>query len=265
MKIPSLHRSRIRSASGFTMIEIALALGVVAFALVALIGVLPTGLTVQKDNLEDTIINEDGTFLLEAIRSGSRGANELTNFVEAITVSNRVDGSTTFTNDPLATRFLTNGAAVIGRLSTPKYSVRSDGTFLENRVTARVRAISGSAISRDPALKDFAFVYQATVEVVPFQLLPREALDDQAGGLSAFERESRAANRRLTEQMSVNSWEIRLSLQWPLYQEKGQWRVGRNQKTFRTFVAGQLVTQNGLSFIVPNTFTRLEPPKASGK
>src|SRR2546428_5718272 len=40
-----------RSAQGgFTMIEIAIALAVIAFALVAIIGVLPIGLNVQRDN-----------------------------------------------------------------------------------------------------------------------------------------------------------------------------------------------------------------------
>jgi len=56
------------------MVEIAIALGVVAFALVAIIGVLPTGLTVQKQNREETIINQDGTLWLEAIRGGAIGS-----------------------------------------------------------------------------------------------------------------------------------------------------------------------------------------------
>ena len=36
------------SRRGFTMIEIAIALGVIAFALVAIMGILPLGLTVQR-------------------------------------------------------------------------------------------------------------------------------------------------------------------------------------------------------------------------
>lgn len=254
-----------RGGRAFTMIEIALALGVVAFAMVALIGVLPTGLTVQKDNLEDTIVNEDGTLLLEAIRSGSRGADELTNFFDSITVSNRQDGSIVFTNDSKAARFLTNGAAIVGLLSSPKYFVGTDKALVQNQVTAKMRAMSGSTLSRDPALKDFAFSYQATVEVVPFQLLPPEATNDRQEGLSKIDQEARAANRRLNEQMSVNSWEVRLHIQWPLYLDKGQWRVGGNRKVFRTFVAGQMVRQNGLSYIIPNTFTRVNTGGQNGQ
>src|SRR5437016_7186299 len=75
--------------AAFTMVEIALCLGVIAFALVAIIGVLPTGLRVQRDNREDTIINQEGLLWVEAIRSGSRGLDYLTNYVDTITISNR--------------------------------------------------------------------------------------------------------------------------------------------------------------------------------
>jgi len=55
-------RSASRSARrGFTMVEIAIALAVIAFALVAIIGVLPIGMNVQRDNRAETIINQDAT------------------------------------------------------------------------------------------------------------------------------------------------------------------------------------------------------------
>src|SRR5256886_13643426 len=77
-----------RNTAAFTMVEIALCLGVIAFALVAIIGVLPTGVRVQRDNREDTIINQEGLLLLEAIRSGSQGLDYLTNYFDTITISN---------------------------------------------------------------------------------------------------------------------------------------------------------------------------------
>jgi type II secretory pathway pseudopilin PulG len=61
-----------RSAAAFTMVEIAISLGVIAFALVAIIGILPTGLQTQKDNREETIVVEDARVLIEAIKSGGR-------------------------------------------------------------------------------------------------------------------------------------------------------------------------------------------------
>src|ERR1044071_7536606 len=79
---------RIKSSRGFTMVEIAFSLAIVAFALVAIMGVLPTGMTVQKDNREDTLINNDGSFWVEALRSGSRAIDDLTNYVEEISIAN---------------------------------------------------------------------------------------------------------------------------------------------------------------------------------
>src|SRR5688572_19987194 len=73
------------SETAFTMVEIAIALAVIGFALVAIIGVLPSGLEVQKDNREETVINQDAVYFMDAIRSGARGADDLTNYVFAIT------------------------------------------------------------------------------------------------------------------------------------------------------------------------------------
>src|SRR5215204_6714918 len=112
----------------FTMIEIAIALAVIAFALVAIIGVLPTGITVQKDNREDTIVNQDGPYLLEAIRTGAQGLDHLTNFVETIAVEN-IYGKVIYTNSPLnavAAPYdgsMSNGLRIIGLLTTPRYFI----------------------------------------------------------------------------------------------------------------------------------------------
>ena len=54
------------------MIEIALCLAIIGFALVAIIGVLPTGLNVQKDNREETIINQDAAVWMDAVRTAPR-------------------------------------------------------------------------------------------------------------------------------------------------------------------------------------------------
>src|SRR5258705_6459274 len=74
-------RRRLR---GFTMIEIALCLAIIGFALVAIIGILPAGMQVQKDNREDTVVNQDASYWMEAIRNGALGLDEMTNYVDAI-------------------------------------------------------------------------------------------------------------------------------------------------------------------------------------
>ena len=141
-----------RPTSAFTMIEIALSLAIIGFALVAIIGVLPAGLSVQRNNREETIISQDATYLMDAIRSGARGLDDLTNYVYAIT--NVVTGfdekgkilpntppfpitlGYTYTNytinnvlQPPADHIITNGYRIIGLLSTPKYSsIKPDGS-----------------------------------------------------------------------------------------------------------------------------------------
>ena len=86
-KLP-LRRRRSSAAlpvSGFTMVEIAICLAIIGFALVAIIGVLPIGMNTQRDNREETIINQDATVFIEAIRNGAHGLDDLTNYVYAIT------------------------------------------------------------------------------------------------------------------------------------------------------------------------------------
>ena len=134
------------------MIEIAICLAIIGISLVAIVGVLPLGMNVQRENRESTIINQDSTILLEAIRNGERGMSDLTNYVFAITnywteynsQSNYVAGnnganginngysystttiapgyvtpSGTFTA-PAAT--ISNGTNIIGLLSTPEFT-----------------------------------------------------------------------------------------------------------------------------------------------
>ena len=83
----TLHAPRwsLALCRAFTMIEIAISLAVIGFALVAILGVLPLGMNVQKENREETIINQDATVFLNAIRNGARGMDDLTNYVMAIT------------------------------------------------------------------------------------------------------------------------------------------------------------------------------------
>jgi hypothetical protein len=154
------------------MVEIAIALGVIGFALVAIIGILPSGLQVQRDNRAETIINQDGTFWLEAIRNGARGLDELTNHVESIEVK-LYDYSTdpptllvppaaysqpfTYGRGPFG---YTTGSNILGLLTTPAGVSNAE-------VTAVVSAISGAAAEKETtqANRELAFRYRMTVQV----------------------------------------------------------------------------------------------------
>src|SRR5687767_9923909 len=124
----------------FTMVEIALSLAVVAFALVAIIGVLPLGMTVQKDNREDTLIAQEGRYWLEAIKSGARGLTDLTNYVEQVKIEpNPSNNVPTIVIENNREPYLT-GPDIISLLSVQKYEL-INGRSVTNRITARVRTI----------------------------------------------------------------------------------------------------------------------------
>ena len=114
------------------MVEIAISLAIIGFALVAIIGVLPIGMNVQKDNREETIINQDATVFMNAIRSGAQGLDDLTNYVMAITnyvteydptmtkpVNHWANGYTTTNSDTTPQFPLTNGFRIVGLLTPP--------------------------------------------------------------------------------------------------------------------------------------------------
>ena len=169
-----------RPVRGFTMVEIAICLAIIGIALVAIIGVLPIGMNTQRDNREETIINQDATVLMEAIRSGSRGLDDLTNYVYAITNywtkfnrdgsvngnAGNINGYTT--NVTIAPNYyylsgdpLTNGMNIIGLLSTPEYTDDSgyptnnlfNGGY-SNHIVAYVRSLSGPAVEKPPQDND---------------------------------------------------------------------------------------------------------------
>jgi prepilin-type N-terminal cleavage/methylation domain-containing protein len=159
----------------FTLVEVAISLAIIGIALVAIIGVLPLGMNVQRDNREATVINQDATVFIEAIRSGSRGLDDLTNYVYAITnvwmkfgpngvVQNiNADGysykgsqiTKIFSNPPFFP--ITNGLRIIGLLSTPQLTDLNfnptdnllNGGY-SNHVVAYVRSLSGPAVEKPP-------------------------------------------------------------------------------------------------------------------
>jgi hypothetical protein len=217
------------------MVEIALSLAVVAFALVAIMGVLPTGLTVQKENREDTLINQEGRYWLEAIRSGARGLHDLTNYVESIEITSSSGSAIRLTNlvqNPISP------TEVISYLSTPKYDNMLQPT-ITNRVIARVKAITGLAVEKGPLTNEFSFRYQLQAELTADKPIPPELIE--SGSFTNL------TARGVAQGLS----DVRLVLRWPLTQRGNTWIVGNNKKTFRAKVAG-FKDANGL--IIPNRF-----------
>ena len=154
------------------MMEIAICLAIIGIALVGIIGVLPYGMNTQRDNREETIIGQDANMLLELIRNGSHGADDLTNYVYAIVntgsnpvgYTNGLAGKMGFLTSKFPSvsswsLFLTNGENIVGLLTTPEY-VDANNTSrpipgmnwggISNHVAAYARSMSGLAADKPP-------------------------------------------------------------------------------------------------------------------
>ena len=254
----------LRPASAFTLIEIAISLAVIGIALVGIIGVLPLGMNVQRENREGTIVNQDATIFLEAISKGAQGLDDLTNYVYAITNywtkfdangnvtggGNGINNGYTYSSS-LVTWPLTNGFNIIGLMSTPQLTdmngYPTNNLFsggYSNHVYAYVRSLSGSAVEKPPQnnsiIQQDAFAYRLlcvnAAMPVDFNLPP----DQQA----------------YSKQLAANLHELRLTFFWPI-QPNG--KVGLGRQTYRTLIAGKInvytTNLNYLYFYQSQSFT----------
>ena len=239
-----------RPTSAFTMIEIAISLAIIGIALVGIIGVLPLGLNAQRDNRESTVINQDATVFMEAIRNGARGDDDLTNYVYAIvnTGSNSVGylnpllagemnfSETAFPSVSAWNQNLTTGANIVGLLSTPEFA---NGT--SNHIIACIRSINGPAVEKPPQdnqiLQQDSFSYRIFCVNAPVaSASPNSAYGKQLGG---------------------NLHELRLTFLWPVL-PNGKLPPQPIHATYRSLIAGQVAqdaVNTNLYFYQPQSFT----------
>jgi len=236
-RCPALRDHRASSQSAFTMVEIALCIAIIGFALVAIIGVLPTAMRVQQDNRSDTIIDQDGTYLMEAIRHRAQGLDDLINYVKRTPSSVRIvtNSSSGFVTNFLAANDYDTSRKLIALLSTPR---TNNDDF---RVEAEFRAISGAAVEKYPN-SEMNFEYLLVAEVVPFS-----AFDAP----TAFPTVDPNAITRTARNLQNNLYELRLTLRWPLSVRNpdGPAVVGDNSKVFRTLVNGSLASEPDRAFV----------------
>ena len=259
-------------AAGFTMIEIAISLAVIAFALVAIIGIMPTGMQVQKDNNQETIINEDAKIWLNAIKNGALGVDDLTNYVYAITnysttysqsgaPSTAVYGFT-LTNSSVTPTFpLINGARIVGLLSTPRYMDTSSAgqaslRFTSNYVVAYVRSISGAANEKFPQTNtsslDLSFNYRMVSEVAEATYYDAQWTNYAAFATNSPEYAERFRYAMVARNLQTNLHDLRLVFRWPLFIDG---TVGNGKQTYRTMVGGHLMQTNDFGY--PNGVSNL--------
>lgn len=244
-------RSALRTRSAFTLIEIAICLAIIGFALVAIIGVLPIGMSAQRVNREQTVINQDASVLMEAIRGGAHGLDYLTNYVYAITNYRAVytggfSASSTvgWTTGPGG--YLSSGADIIGILSTPQFTDNTGNplaflpnTGYSNHVIAYVRSISGLAAEKPPQdnqiMREDTFTYRLYCVNAP-GAVPLGSPVGSFGG-----------------QLLGNQRELRLTFLWP---QLPNGKVGGGHQTYRATIAGQLSRTNGFFYYYqPQSFT----------
>lgn len=221
-----------RSEDAFTMIEVAMSLAIVAFALVAIIGVMPTGLNVQRQNADETIISQDGTYLLEAIRQGTLSAN-LTQLGTNLT---EIDLRSEFNavGNP-STYYWTNGVGsppsidqLVLHLARPRESENlSIGVAtapITNYVRLRFFALSGNmtAVLGNDSDK---MQYEVQIEVI-------------AGGSGLSDPNVFAATNQFTSSfIQGNLHTVKLTYRWPVLPTG---RLGSGRKVLLTQFRGYL-------------------------
>ncbi len=262
---------RTAPENAFTMIEIAISLAVIAFALVAIIGLLPRGMDVQKQNRQETIINEDATVFINGIRNGDRGLDDLTNYVTAITnywtiysiPGTPVSGYNGYTrtscgassgplNPPL---LLTNGYRIIGLLSTPNsVPMPPQGRtvrFRSNHIVACVRSISGPASEKYPqtnaAVQDLGLSYKLFATVAPWSTNNFAAAWTNFANVPTNEVASRSNFMILARTLQDNLYDLRLTFRWPLLPNGDVPDTGGRQ-VFRTMLGGDILMTNENGF-----------------
>ncbi|HEX3857153.1 MAG TPA: type II secretion system protein [Verrucomicrobiae bacterium] len=247
--------------SAFTLVEIAISLAVIGIALVAIIGVLPLGMNVQRDNREETVVNQDATVFLDAISHGARGLDDLTNYVYAITnywtffpINNGtpqsgIDGYslqgsqiTKISSPPFFP--ITNGLNIVGLLSTPEFTDLNfnptnnlfSGGY-SNHIITYVRSLSGAATEKPP--QDNQIIQQ---DAFGYRLLcvnAAVAVDTNIFNPLLYTNGPPAYAR----QLAANLREVRLTFLWPVLPNGG---VGSGRQTYRATVAGQILPTNSI-------------------
>jgi hypothetical protein len=239
---------------------------VIGFALVAIIGILPQGMNVQKDNREDTVISQDAPYFLNAIRNGEMRTNNsyLTNYVEEIIVTN-ITGYGTVTNiyvhtNPQFTNggdlLLSNDMNIIGLLTLPETDPRVlsvfgtgtpgtpsliEGVGVTNQVTAYVHAMSGSALQQNHANSAMAFRYQVNVEINPWNNGNQAFYTPLVNLYDAAPNPAMVANYANYMQNMLH--EVKLKFLWPILPNGN---IGEGRQTYRSLVNAHLYVTNVL-------------------
>jgi len=253
MKFFSNRASRsIKREHGFTMIEIALCLAIVGFSMVVIMGVLPLGGQVQKKNRESTLSLLDGNYLLEAIRNGAKGYDDLGLYVDEILLYAKPDA------DPVVIENNVSGGAywgtreIVGLLSAPQFLMTSSNVWVPNYLNnneilgnnyytnmtckLKVRSMNGTAADKNTleANRDFGMSYLVEAQILPVatNYMDMRNIKDNKSLNDQMQRE---------RAMSQCAWQVNLTLGWPVQKAaRGGYKAGEHSQEFHTVVSGSL-------------------------
>ena len=249
--------------------EIAISLAIIGIALVAIIGVLPIGMNVQQDNRQQTVVGQDASVFMDAIRNAALGLDDLTNYVYSINnawTKYAADGTVlvasnnlyTYSTFSIGTGYypeqgfppgipsgspITNGANIIGLMSTPEYTDVNGNPIptlfntigYSNHIVVSVHSISGLAVEKPP--QDNSLMQQDTFGYRIYCVNAPLATDTNNYSITNF-------LSPYQKQLFYNLHDLRLTFLWPLLPNGN---LGSGRQTFRTLVAGQLGRQPSLN------------------
>jgi len=267
-----------RRSQAFTMIEIAISLAIIGFAMVAIIGILPLGMNAQRDNRQETIVNQDASILMDAVRNGERGLDDLTNYVVGITNYTQVftrqgpkalhvwgysiRGST-FDGAPSSPQWpLTNGYSIIGLLSTPKLVPIDANSFTSNHVVSLFRSMSGPASEKppqlNPTMQELALSYRVIADVSAYGTNYYDPSWVNLNGLSTNNPAYTSITNYIlnVRAFQANLHDVRLTFLWPMLPSG---KLGSGRQVYRTVVAGHLSNTNDPPFSTAYPFWFFQP------
>ena len=281
MKTQTRQQAGHGARAAFTLTELALCIAVIGLALTAIMGVLPSGMNVQRQNREDTMVAQDAQFLMEAIRGGAVGIPDLTNQVDYIVWrrAGAVNGVEYYRGPHFSDALpgtvvpLTASWQVLALLSLPRYELTPQG-IVENVVQAQFRSFGGPFTEKpyravtgrpDPARLETALRYLVTVENLsnPSTNLAMRWTAVRAhvasptrpyiafAGQTNLVQSNLLARQQLQLERSLN--DLSLTFQWPVFRVGNEFRTGNSRKVFRSQVTGdrQVLTTNFMGTLRP--------------
>lgn len=281
-QVADAKEDRRQGEQAFTMVEIAIAIGVIAFALVAIIGILPRGMTMQRNERQDTAIAEDAHYFMDAIRNGVILTNNfqyahaydfLTNYIISITSNSIyfdptanpitvVKTATSLYPITYSTITTTPGAQILGTLSTPNAMNWASNNYFFIR--AVVRSLNSPATEQSGNSAITAFTYQMDVEILPYDRFPANPTYE-----SFFISTNNTIQAVVPGPLTYNLFDVRLHFRWPVINLQGQtnYTLGDGFQDYRTLIGSAIFETNPAVranpypwwFFQPQTFSSTNP------